>query len=35
MDTTLLSIIAGIAAAIGIKEIWNIWKLIKVQKNYN
>ena len=26
MDTTLLSIIAGIAAAIGIKEIWNIWK---------
>ena len=36
MDTTLLSIIAGIAAAIGIKEIWNIWKKkldIKANKN--
>ena len=36
MDTTLLSIIAGIATAIGIKEIWNIWKKkldIKANKN--
>jgi len=36
MDTTLLSIIAGIAAAIGVKEIWNIWKKkldIKANKN--
>jgi uncharacterized coiled-coil DUF342 family protein len=36
MDTTLLSIIAGIAAAVGIKEIWNIWKKkldIKANKN--
>jgi hypothetical protein len=36
MDITLLSIITGIAAAIGIKEIWNIWKKkldIKANKN--
>lgn len=26
MDTTLLSIIASVAAALGIKELWNIWK---------
>ena len=26
MDTTLLSIIASIAAALGIKELWTIWK---------
>ena len=26
MDTTLLSIIAAIAGALGIKELWNIWK---------
>ena len=26
MDTTLLSIIVGIAGALGIKELWNIWK---------
>ena len=36
MDTTLLSIIAAIATAIGVKEIWNIWKKkldIKANKN--
>ena len=26
MDTTLLSIIASVAAALGIKELWTIWK---------
>jgi len=26
MDTTLLSIIASVAAALGIKELWIIWK---------
>mgnify|MGYP003143847474 CR=1 FL=1 len=36
MDTTLLSIIAAIATAIGVKEIWTIWKKkldIKANKN--